>query len=285
MFKRGKNFFNISGKKAHLDSPCTFFSKNHRGQITIFVILGLIIVGAAVLVYFLYPQIKSTFNGPMDPQGFIQSCVENKIKDTVTQLELHGGSMNPSFYYQYYNDNLKKPYHVAYLCYINEYLQPCIVQQPLLQGYMENVIKQEINSTVSSCFSDLEKSYKSRGYSETLQKGSTVVDILPERIVVTFNNKFTITKGETQSYDKFNVLVNNNLYELSAIANSILNWEVSYGDAPVQAYMSNYHNLIVEKKEQSDGTKVYIITDKDTNEIFQFASRSFAWPPGYGWTG
>jgi hypothetical protein len=37
----------------------------------------------------------------------------------------------------------------------------------------------------------------------------------------------------------------------------------------------------VEKKKQGDGTTVYILTDRDTDEKFYFASRSIAIPAGF----
>ena len=95
----------------------------------------------------------------------------------------------------------------------------------------------------------------------------------------------SLTKGDASNYDAFRVVVDNNLYELVSIANSILNWEASYGDAETTTYMNYYHDLKVEKKKQSDGSTVYILTDRNTEEKFQFASRSVAWPPGYGING
>lgn len=256
---------------------------NRKGQVTIFIILGLIVVGAAALVYFLYPQIQSTFFGTTDPSGFIQTCMEDKIKETVTKISLQGGSVNPGHSFSYYNNELGGLYNVEYLCYTNKDFQPCVMQQPVLHGHMMNEIKIEIEPTATECFKQLKESYDRRGYSTNLPEGGeTIVDILPDRVVVIFNKEFTITKGESQRYEQFRVLVNNNLYELSAIANSILNWEIKYGDADTGAYMFYYHNLLVEKKEQSDGTKIYILTDLNTNDVFQFATRSFAWPPGYG---
>lgn len=253
-----------------------------KGQVTIFIILGLIIVGAAALVYFLYPEIQSAVFGATDPQSFIQTCMEDKISETVTLISLHGGSVEPQFYFPYYNSELKESYNVEYLCYTNKDLQPCQMQQPVLHGHMMDEIETEIKSTADLCFEELVQSYDNKGYATNLAEGETVVDILPKRVVVTFNKEFTITKGESQRYEQFSVLVNNNLYELSAIASSILNWEVQYGDADTGAYMFYYHNLLVEKKEQSDGTKVYILTDLNTNDVFQFATRSFVRPPGYG---
>jgi len=46
--------------------------------------------------------------------------------------------------------------------------------------------------------------------------------------------------------------------------------------------MTYYRDLKVEKKKQTDGSTVYILTKMDSGDKFQFASRSVAWPPGYG---
>ena len=91
----------------------------------------------------------------------------------------------------------------------------------------------------------------------------------------------TLTKGGAEKYDSFRVVLNNNLYELVSITNSILNLEARYGDAETTIYMNYYHDLKVEKKKQSDGTTIYILTDRNNKNQFQFASRSVAWPPGY----
>jgi hypothetical protein len=271
---------------------------NSRGQVTIFIILALIIVGASALTYFLYPSIKSTFIGITDPQGFIQTCMQDKIQNTIRNLSVQGGSMSPQNYFPYYNDNLNKPYssglyHVEYLCFTDKYYLPCIMQQPLLQSHIEDEIKNDIKQTANSCFTQLQNSFEKKGYNVNFVAGDTVVDILPQRTVITFNDKLTLTKDTTQRFENFSVSVNNNLYELIGIANSILSWESTYGDAPLQTYMNYYHNLIITQNNvgsandpnlngrDTDGTKVYIITDINTGEVFQFATRGFAWPPGY----
>jgi hypothetical protein len=48
--------------------------------------------------------------------------------------------------------------------------------------------------------------------------------------------------------------------------------------------MALYHNLIVQRMIQDDGTKIYTITDLNTGSMFQFATRSFVFPPGYGFS-
>ena len=247
-------------------------SMNKKGQVTIFIILGIIVVAVAVLIYLLYPQIKSTFFKTTNPQGFIQTCMGDKIKETINTLSLQGGSMKPENYFTY--NGIK----IEYLCYINgPNLQGepnCVVQQPLLQAHIKNEIEKEINQAANSCFNDLVQNYQKQGYSVNLIKGESIVDILPKRILVTFNNQFTATKGNSQRYEKFSVLVNNNLYELLAIANSIVNWEFTYGGSDPMTYMIFYPNLKVELNLRADETKIYTLTERDSGDKFQFAIRS-----------
>ncbi len=250
--------------------------RNKRGQVTIFIIIGIIIVAAGVLIYSFYPQIKSTLGGEeKNPLSYIQSCLEDEIKNTAEKLSLQGGSLNPENYIMY--DNSK----VEYLCYTNEYYRPCVVQQPMLKQHIESEIKNEIEGDVAKCFNSLKSSYEKKGYSVELKEGTKKIELLPQRIVGTFNYSLTLTKGDTQKYDSFLVILNNNLYELIAIANSIIEWETTYGDADVTTYMTYYHDLKVEKNLRESGEKIYVLTDRDTGTKFQFAVRSQAWPAGY----
>ena len=154
------------------------------------------------------------------------------------------------------------------------------MQQPMLKQHIENEIKNEINSKKKECFDSLRKNFESLGYTVALKEGGTKVELLPNRIVVAFENDLTLTKEDSERYDKLSVIVNNNLYELVSITNSILNMEARYGDSETTVYMNYYHDLKVEKKKQTDGTTIYILTDRNKGDKFQFASRSIAWPPG-----
>ncbi len=248
-----------------------------RGQVTIFIIIAIMIVAMGVLIYLFYPQITTTLGlGPKTPTAFIQTCLEDTIEEAANKVSPQGGTIEPEHYVLYDGEK------VEYLCYTNEYYLTCTVQQPLLKQHIENEIKNYIQRDVNDCFNSLEQNYQRQGYNVNLVRGETNVELLPKRIVVTLNSELTLTKGETERYEKFDVVLNNNLYELISIANSILQWESQYGDAEVTAYMNYYRDLKVEKKKQSDGTTVYIITDRNTGNKFQFASRSVVWPPGYG---
>jgi hypothetical protein len=64
------------------------------------------------------------------------------------------------------------------------------------------------------------------------------------------------------------------------IASSIMAWETKWGDSQTMNYMLHYPSIKVEKKKQGDETKIYILTDRDTQEKFMFAVKSMPLPIG-----
>lgn len=254
-----------------------FEKKRKKGQVTIFIIIGIIIVAASILIYQFYPGIKTTLGiEESTPQGYIQSCVEDKLKETVNLISVQGGSVAPENYQLYQNEKIE------YLCYTNEFYAPCVVQQPMLKQHMELEIKNEIKETADECFDLLERSYVGKGYNVELRTGNEKVELLPKRVTATFNHTFTITKGtDAQKYDSFIISADNNLYELIAIANSIIEWETNYGDAETTVYMTYYPNIKVEEILRSSGNKIYIITNRETEDKFQFSIQGQIWPAGY----
>ncbi|MBR9701649.1 hypothetical protein GOV13_01880 [Candidatus Pacearchaeota archaeon] len=248
-----------------------------RGQVSIFIIVAIAIVAVGVLLFMFYPEIGSNFGlESKNPSEFIQDCIKDEVESNVNRLSHQGGSLEPEHYFVYNSEKLE------YLCYTNEYYKTCVVQQPMLKRHIEREVEEAIEETVDECFVDLEESFQKKGYEVNLRRGAFSVELLPKRIAVSFDDSLTLTKETSEKFDSISVMVNNNLYELVSIANSIISWETSYGDAETTTYMNYYHDLGVQKKLQSDGTTVYVLTDLNNGNKFQFASRSVAWPPGYG---
>lgn len=249
---------------------------NNRGQVTVFIIIAIIIVAIGLLIYSFYPQITSTFSGEeKNPPAYIQACIEGKIQDTVESISLQGGVMNPM------NSILYNDTQVEYLCYTEEYYVPCVVQQPMLKTHIEKEIEAEINNDVESCFNSMKESYEKKGYIAQLKSGEKKVELYPERIISIFNYSLTLTRGEdTQKYNSFVVVLNNNLYELVSIANNIIEWETLFGDAETTTYMTYYHDLKVEKNLRGSNGKIYVLTNRNTGDKFQFAIRGQIMPAG-----
>ena len=254
--------------------------KERGGQVTIFIIIAIIIIGIVISLYFLIPRAgtEAVFDAA-NPAGFIQTCLEDEIENTVETLSLQGGTIVPEHYFLYQDNKIE------YLCYTAEDYKTCSVQRPLLKQHIESEIKEDISGEVETCFNNLQENYRNEGYTVNLETGKTTVELLPKRVVTKFGDYvLRVSKGETAIYDSFNVILNNNLYELTSIANSIIDWETNYGDAETTIYMTYYKDLKVEKKKQQEGTTIYILTDRNNGNKFQFASRSVAFPPGYGTT-
>jgi len=259
--------------------------RGKKAQVTIFIILAVIIVALGILIFLFYPQIKNSLGlGAKNPNDFIQNCIQEEIKDSVDKLSLQGGNLNPELFFKYNNSE------ISYLCYTNAYYSLCNNQQPLLKEHIESEIKKSISKKADSCLDDLKKAYISQGYQVNLIKKGFSVELLPKRIIVSFNNSLTLKKQNTETYNNLKIVFKNNLYDLIAIAESILNYEARVGNAETTTYMNYYHDLKVEKKipgyitdenKKEDGTKIYILTDRNTGNKFQFATRSLVWPSGY----
>ena len=251
-------------------------NKRNKGQVTIFIIIAIIIVGLAVLFFFIIPRAEiTTVFDEKNPNAFIQACLEDKIKDTIEIISLQGGSIAPEHYFTYNDINIE------YLCYTNENLELCVVQRQFLKQHIESEIKNEIIDEVVACFNALKESYEEKNYNVNMGSGITRIELLPKRIVASFDYVLTVSKTQTDRYDSFSVVLNNNLYELTSIANSIIEWEATLGDVDPRTYMTFYPDLKVEKNLRDDGTKIYVLTDRNIGNKFQFASRSLVFPPGH----
>ena len=251
--------------------------KSTKGQVTIFVIIALVIIVLGILIYSFFPEIKSTLElEEKSPTVFIQDCVEEKLGEVVETISLQGGSYGPTNYYTYDGEK------VSYLCYTNEYYKLCSVQRPFLRNHIESEIKEELQGEVSRCFNSLKADYQNKGYDVDIKLGEELkVELLPKRVLLTPDYEVTLTKGDVEKYTAFNIVLNNNLYELVAIATSITGVEAVEGEAETRVYMALYPDLKVEKLKQTDGSTIYILTDKNIGTKFQFASRSLANPPGF----
>ena len=250
-----------------------------RSQVTVFIILAIVIIAVGVLLYFLFPEIKTSLGFQEEtPYQYLEGCLDkNYVQDKIDEISSQGGSLNPEHYLVYNGNNLE------YLCYTNKFYESCVVQQPFLKRHVENEIEEFERENANNCFTQLEQKYEEDGYEATLRKGGIEVELLPKRVVLKFNSTLTLSKdGNSNTYNLFRVVLNNNLYELVAIAGSIVQGETLFGDIETTYYMSLYPELKIEKKVQTDGSTVYIVTDRKSLNKFQFASRSMAWPPGYG---
>ncbi len=249
--------------------------REKKGQITIFIIIAIVIVG--VLIFMYLPQIKKLVITTPD-ELIPKECIGKVITPPLSNLMLQGGAMKPQLYYLYNNKT------VDYLCYTGEWYKTCYMQKPFLKQSVELELTQNTSLEIQKCMNTMVSQLQRKDYNVQITGNKNpIIKIIPDKVLVTFNMTMTIQKGDekmTFNSGRFQTEIDSNSYEMIMVASSIQNFEARFGDSVPETYMSVYPNIKVQKLKQADGTKIYIITDRKTNEKLVFATRSVAWPPG-----
>jgi hypothetical protein len=255
----------------------TFMLMNKRGQLAIIVIMALVIV-AVIVVFFAFPQVNLLGGGDVNPSSFLRTCIESDVNEFVEVLSTQGGYLEPDNYILY------QDMQVQYLCYTSEDYKPCVVQQPLLVNHIENEIKIQVEQRARTCVNDLKDRYEKQGYTVQTTPGNVEVDIVPGSINIEFDSPMTVTKESTQSFQKFSVGIDSQIYDLLLTAVSIIQFESTYGDSETTLYINYYPDLRIDKIKRDEGT-IYKLSNVLTQESFTFATRSLMWPQGYEFKG
>ena len=247
--------------------------ENKKSQVSIFIIISLIILVILILLFINRKQFDTIFDSSPGIEQF-KDCVETSLSEGVMIIETQGGSINPENYYLYNGTK------VEYLCYTEENYAGCVMQKPLLKQDIESELREYMNPRVRNCLTSFEYSLTNEGYDFSASEPNLTIEIVPQNILLTVSSDLTIEKDIASSYKDIKIDYTSELYKLIMIASSISNWEARFGYSEPMNYMIYDHNLIVEKKARDEGTRVYIISDKISNERFMFASRSRVIPIG-----
>jgi hypothetical protein len=247
--------------------------RNKKAQVTLFVIIAIFLVIALLIIF--WPKLTQIIS-PSSPEISLQRCIESDLKKELTEIISNGGSKNPSLYFSYAGNKIE------YLCYTNEDLKTCVMQQPLLKQNIERELLEALKPKIESCIEIMEKNAESQGYTVSSEKNNPSIEISQNEIKLRVDVNMVLEKENTIRISKVETKTSSGIYDLLMITSSILNWEARYGDSDILTYMLYYPDVKVEKYRQGEGTKVYMLTNKNTNEKLVFATRSLNFPAGYG---
>lgn len=244
-----------------------------RGQVTIFIVVAIIVVAIILFSYFyLYPMIVSQ----KDNRPILDRCIQDEMEKQINALSLNAGLIGSKFTTMYMDEN------ISFICYTNENYRPCVVLHPFLKTDFEKSLLKIMQPKIQDCYD--------RAIDELIAKGSDVVSgTIKSNLTIDMNgvNVFinaptsTSAEGAAKLTSNLNVNLQSNIYTILMVANSILQFEAAYGDSETSSFMFYYPNLNVQKISREDSVKIYIITDKKDIK-YKFATRSYAWPAGYG---
>src|SRR3989344_7817641 len=161
-----------------------------KGQIAIFVIVGLILVAAITFVFLAFGGPKIVTSTEFEPQQFIDKCIKESVRETVDVMIPQGGFVNPTDYKIY--NNIK----AAYLCKNINYYEPCVTQYPLYLSKLEEEIEENIRDDIEACFLGLEDELRKRNYEVSGGEIEINAVLKPEIIEITVLRDFSFNKGD-----------------------------------------------------------------------------------------
>ncbi|MBM3232995.1 hypothetical protein FJZ18_02410 [Candidatus Pacearchaeota archaeon] len=247
-----------------------------RGQMAIIIIIAILVVIAVILLMLNRGSLSIIGGEALSPHSYLTSCIEPHITSTLSTQLKQGGAIIPESSVEYEGDK------ISYLCYTSENYKTCTVQKPMIKSQVERELAERTSEKSKSCLDSLINEYRKRGYEVSSSSSKTSIDIVPGKIAVAIVSPLTIRKEGTQSFDRFDLSIKSEAYELLIIGESIVNYESTFGDSETTDFINAYPNLKIEKIKIPNGIKIYRVSSLTSNERFQFASRSLVWPPGYG---
>jgi hypothetical protein len=248
---------------------------NKKGQITIFIILGLILVVGFALVFLLINPPEAKIIDDKNPTAFIETCTQEAVEEAIEIISRSGGDINPRGFLKYKDED------ITYLCYTNNLYFPCTTQRPLLIEHIESEITNHITPIIADCFFKLKEKTEKTHTVET--SGINLITTLhTQSVAVKIDKKFKMTrKGESIDINTFRMRLVHPIYDLAKIAMEITNQESKYCNFDELGYMILHPEYDITKFITGNANIIYGVRDISTNQEFKFAIRSCRLPEGY----
>lgn len=225
-----------------------------RGQATIFIILGLVILAVFLLLFlfrgalpFLPVSQESLESNLADIDNHIQDCLEDSGEKYMWIMAKQGGHIETAqgTYRNYFDGNQANP--ISYLCY-NIPGQPTCQNRMLTQTHMEQELSKFILQDSLNCLQDLP--IKSR-YQKQTQAPVLTVKIGQDNTALLLEYPITLSYNELQSQrSRFIANIQLPLGRLYDAATTIVNSEALIGD---------FETLVYSVKKTEFTGKSYIV--------------------------
>ncbi len=260
-----------------------------RGQVTVFVILGLLILIVLALVFYLYgeklkfqtkEEVKFDFSNVDVVKTYVEDCINKYSLEAINLAGKQGGEVNPGFYQNWNCKSLGDCDKVSYACFTTEYAS-CYNKKPFFRNFVEQEITNYLKTNLNSCI-DLNK-LKEAGFNVEAGNLNVNVSILDYNTIVNVNYPITITKGESRlKQDKFTKTFNVPLGKLIKVADDIVNQAINnpQGFIDPRVYVISQNGEIQLERQTHLDTKIYIANVKNDPYKFQFAIQNYVilWP-------
>jgi hypothetical protein len=247
---------------------------NDKGQVTIFIIIGIVIVAGIILLFFFLGGVEVDSPADLGPKVFVDKCVRDVVEASVEKMLENGGEILPSRAIAYKGEEWN------YLCYQADYYKGCYNIHPMLEMQIEAEIVRDTEAGVQGCFNSMREDFENRGFDVGGGATEYSVDILPGMVEISLSKRIDVSReGSSQSFEDFDSEILSPIYELVQIARDVVNSEAQYCNFEYNGYMLLYPRYDIRRIDYSD-SKIYRLIDRRSKDEFRFAVRSCAFAPG-----
>jgi len=258
--------------------------KDKKAQITIFVILGILLIGT-IIFFILFRQGENiTIGGKSESniKGVFESCMEENVKETIQILMKQGGYLENTLNISFKFKKSKEIQNISYLCYTTKEYLSCINQEPMLMNHLTEEIKNNISKQVKICFDEIVKNIGNKEEAVEANYNGFNVEIVPRKIIVNVDGEITSTKsGQTTTQRNITGMFQSRLYEIATVVQEITNQEATYCNFDLLGFMMFYPEFEIDKALTRNSTSIYTVKHNKGIEEFNFAVRSCSFPPGF----
>jgi len=241
-----------------------------RGQITVFIILGLIFLIFFLIILFTksyrIEKIGAISSGELNPiKNYVDLCAKSSASDALYLLGVQGGYTTPSELY------FQSAYaRIAYWYYEGEDISPTIEE-------MEQELSSYVNVALPECIESLNV-FSDMGFEFEFGEINTKTKINENNVEFNINYPITIIKGESKAeISKFYKSFPVRLGHIHSIAKEIVEKEVEDPDWVDMTYLVN-QDFNFKIYPYDENTLIYSMLDNqsivelNTPFIFLFAN-------------
>jgi len=260
------------------------YSLNSKSQTTIFIIIGIILVGIIGLFFLLKGEeiIDIGKAKETNPNIFLQSCIEDKVREGVELISKQGGYIENPLNKTFRFTGEKDYTDISYLCYTVNYYLSCVNQEPMLIQHLKDEVEKYISDEVEDCFDELVYSLEKEKYVVDANYNGFDVELAPKKVIVNINAGLDLTKSdESLSLENFKVVISSRFYELAVVVQEIISQEARFCHFEHLGFMALYHDYDIDRFRTSDLITIYTIKHRQSEEMFRFAVRACVIPPGF----
>ncbi len=248
-----------------------------RAQLTLFVIIGAVLVISVFFIFTLYkPELNVFKQKTSSPVEYLSSCIEDSIKDYEKGFFESPTLLNEgSLWYKYNKQS------IPFLCYSSEFYYPCTPQNPLFIEAIRKNMENQVSRDLSKCILSLKEDYERRGY--TFDHSSFVLSLIFNELDISYEGKMSIkiSKGDEEIIvSSREGRVGSMLPKLLRTAETIVNYESVFCEFNHMTWQAINRDILITRARGGDQTKVYTLGVRDSDDEIKFAIRTCVLPAG-----